>query len=101
MDAYCGHELANQRVGANREIFSRAAAATRWSGTPLGVESGLCQRHSVAAAFRGTLARHARVVPERRNLLATVAALAAAGNLGKSLAATAAPAGPTRADRLE
>ena len=100
MDAYCGHELAKQRVEANREIFSRAAATTRWPWTPLGVKSGLRQRYSVAAAFRGPLARHARVIPERRNLLAPFTALAAAGNLGECLAATAAPAGPTGANRL-
>ena len=34
-------------------------------GDALGIESGMHQRHSVAAVFRGALARHARVIPER------------------------------------
>ena len=100
MDAYCGHELTHQRLEAHREIFSRATAAARWSWPSVGGESGLCGGHSVVAAFGCTLARHAGAVSQRRDLLAALAALAGAGGLGKSLAATAAPTGPAGTPRL-
>src|SRR5919108_2339585 len=100
MNAEWEHEPAHQRVEASGGIFSNSVSAARWARPSLGLESCLPRGYSLAAALRCAVARYAVTIPQRRNLLATVAALARTGHLGEGVAATAAPTGPAWPDRL-
>jgi len=76
-------------VGIDWGFVSRAQAAARRTGSALGVEPAVRGRHSLGVAHRSSVARPARRVSQRGNLLATSATVGRRGCLVGGVAAVA------------
>ena len=81
-------------------IISRTEAPQRRSRTPADRQSRVFRRHFVGSAHRGSMARHARVVPGRIDLLASLAQLGRARSLAQGMAKAIVHAGPAPAAGL-